>query len=322
MEINNLDISYMSFSSYSEIYNWSFNLSNKYYSIKLKDIFQEPNTLYLDLSGNNWDKIYVENKNQFKHNFQIDGHSFCITQKFNKKFELFIDSLSFEYIKSELDKKNNNQLNPPTACFNKYNNNNSQENNNLNNGNNIKENNYDNKNNENLNYNNNDNFNNNHINNINNNKNNNNENNNNVNYNIINNFKQNIDDDKCEYKKAKKSSRNNKSNLQYQSSDELLKKAITKAKNSHRNNPEDFNNNNFRSSLPSFAQSLPKSIYHVYQYNNKNMSKECGICLDKFVIGQEILTLPCFHFFHCKCISEWLYKKPICPICNSTIFSI
>ena len=313
MELNNLLISYISFPSYSEIYNWTFNIGNKYYSIKIKDIFQEPNTLYFNLTGNNWDKIYVENKNHFKHDFQIDGHSFCITQKFNKKFELFIDSISFEYIKSETDKKNNKLLDQ-TAIFNKYNNDNdSQENNNLYNGNNIKENNYNNKNNENLNDNNNDIFNNNYINNINNNE------NSNVNNNIFNNYKQNIEDDKLEFKKAKKS-RNIKSNLQYQSSDELLKKAITKAKNSHRNNPEDFNNNNFRSKLPLFAQSLPKSIYHVYQYNNKNMSKECGICLDIFVIGQEILTLPCFHFFHCRCISEWLYKKPICPICNSPIY--
>lgn len=116
-----------------------------------------------------------------------------------------------------------------------------------------------------------------------------------------------------------KKSRNIKSNLQYQSSDELYKKAVNNEKKKLHYIPQDNFNFNFKYILPDFAKHLPKSIYHVYQYNNGNMDKECIICLDKFIIGQEILTLPCFHFFHCKCISDWLMKKKECPICKSSI---
>ena len=116
-----------------------------------------------------------------------------------------------------------------------------------------------------------------------------------------------------------KTSRNVKSNLEYQSSDELFKKAVNNEKKKLHGNPKDSGYNKFKSVLPSFAKHLPKSIYHVYQYNNKNMDKECRICLGKFIIGQEILTLPCFHFFHCNCISEWLMNKEECPICKSSI---
>ena len=111
-------------------------------------------------------------------------------------------------------------------------------------------------------------------------------------------------------------SRNNKSKIQYQSSDELLKKAINIEKKKHH---IEFTNDKFRSQLPDFAKHLPKSIYHVYQYNNKNMGKVCAICLEKFVIGKEILTLPCFHFYHCNCISKWMKIKRSCPICLSSI---
>ena len=117
-----------------------------------------------------------------------------------------------------------------------------------------------------------------------------------------------------------KSSRNVKSNLEYQSSDELFKKAVNNEKKKLHHTLQDTDNNNkFKSVLPEFAKHLPKSIYHVYQFKNKNMDKDCRICLENFVIGQEILTLPCFHFFHCNCISDWLRKKEECPICKSSI---
>ena len=111
-------------------------------------------------------------------------------------------------------------------------------------------------------------------------------------------------------------SRNKKSKLNYQSSDELMKISMKKVKSQQK---QIYTNEHFKSSLPEFAKHLPKSIYHVYQYNNANIPKKCIICLDNFSIGEEILTLPCFHFFHCKCISDWLNKKKICPVCKNNI---
>ena len=114
--------------------------------------------------------------------------------------------------------------------------------------------------------------------------------------------------------------RNNKNELKYQSSDELLQIALNKEKKLNRKMKEKYySNDNFKSEIPKFASHLPKSIYHVYQFNNKNIDQNCSICLEDFIIGQEILTLPCFHFFHCNCISKWLMKKKLCPICHLKI---
>ena len=112
-------------------------------------------------------------------------------------------------------------------------------------------------------------------------------------------------------------SRNKKSKITYQSSDELMKISMKKIKGSSKK--QVYTNEHFKSNLPKFAEHLPKSIYHVYQYNNKNICKKCTICMENFLIGQEILTLPCFHFFHCKCISNWLVKQKLCPICKNHI---
>ena len=132
-------------------------------------------------------------------------------------------------------------------------------------------------------------------------------------------FKEKSDNLINQLKKPNKT-RNKKPELKYQSSDELIKIAINKEKKSNgKINENYYTNTHFRSEIPKFAEHLPKSIYHVYQFNNKNIDKNCIICLENFIIGQEILTLPCFHFFHCNCISKWLLKKKLCPICHSNI---
>ena len=49
-------------------------------------------------------------------------------------------------------------------------------------------------------------------------------------------------------------------------------------------------------------------------------NEECSICLEK--LENEIAHLSCHHFFHYKCIGEWINKnilnkkKNYCPICN------
>ena len=145
-----------------------------------------------------------------------------------------------------------------------------------------------------------------------------NKNNNNSKNSIYNDIKNEIDFNNIIIKKnGPLTSRNKKSKITYQSSDELMKISMKKIKGSSKK--QDYTNEHFKSNLPKFAEHLPKSIYHVYQYNNKNICKKCMICMENFLIGQEILTLPCFHFFHCKCISNWLVKQKKCPICKNHI---
>ena len=118
-------------------------------------------------------------------------------------------------------------------------------------------------------------------------------------------------------------SRNNKPNLPYQSSDELIKLALKKNEKTKQKKPIISNEYNLfkqeEGILPDFARNLPITIFHVYQYNNDNITKTCSICLDEFIIGKKYITLPCFHFFHIKCISDWLKKDKCCPLCKTKI---
>ena len=100
--------------------------------------------------------------------------------------------------------------------------------------------------------------------------------------------------------------------------------------NDNNNNNEDNNNELSESIIDSFESRennnhgideevlwrLPKSkIPDV----NKLEKKQCNICLADYKNGDELTTLPCFHFFHPNCINQWLISKNICPVCKFEI---
>jgi hypothetical protein len=43
---------------------------------------------------------------------------------------------------------------------------------------------------------------------------------------------------------------------------------------------------------------------------------ECVICLEPFIIDEEVKTLKCEHTFHIECIDDWFEKDKTCPICR------
>ena len=50
----------------------------------------------------------------------------------------------------------------------------------------------------------------------------------------------------------------------------------------------------------------------------------CSICLEPMLKGQNIQLLPCGHYYHNKCLSEWFIKKKLelcCPMCNCELNS-
>ena len=49
---------------------------------------------------------------------------------------------------------------------------------------------------------------------------------------------------------------------------------------------------------------------------NKAETKECTICLDEYVVNEQISYLTCFHFFHSSCIKKWVKNSKKCPLCN------
>eukprot|EP00253_Pinus_taeda_P004785 PITA_04785 len=42
----------------------------------------------------------------------------------------------------------------------------------------------------------------------------------------------------------------------------------------------------------------------------------CPICLDEFVVKQQLLRLPCNHKFHLDCLMPWIKSHALCPICR------
>lgn len=53
---------------------------------------------------------------------------------------------------------------------------------------------------------------------------------------------------------------------------------------------------------------------------NKNEKEACPVCCDDLVFKKKAVRLPgCGHFFHRKCIEEWVKVKPVCPICKAEL---
>ena len=62
--------------------------------------------------------------------------------------------------------------------------------------------------------------------------------------------------------------------------------------------------------------------------NNNNYTKEEILnqmnetkltCLEDYIINDIVIYLPCFHFYHKKCISEWFKRMANCPTCKLPI---
>merc|ERR1711871_628409 len=46
----------------------------------------------------------------------------------------------------------------------------------------------------------------------------------------------------------------------------------------------------------------------------------CGICLDTYKKENEIVQLPCLHFYHDECISSWFKVNNSCPVCRKEVW--
>jgi hypothetical protein len=80
---------------------------------------------------------------------------------------------------------------------------------------------------------------------------------------------------------------------------------------------------------PMYPQQQKKTIPNLAQYFeeveltqsilDKGEQKKCSICLEDFEVGAKIIYLPCFHYYHAKCIETWVQNSDKCPLCNIEI---
>jgi len=49
---------------------------------------------------------------------------------------------------------------------------------------------------------------------------------------------------------------------------------------------------------------------------NKERIGDCTICCFEFPLDTEAIKLPCKHYFHFDCITQWLCLQAVCPNCR------
>ena len=56
----------------------------------------------------------------------------------------------------------------------------------------------------------------------------------------------------------------------------------------------------------------------INKFKKGEILKSCAICLENFIKGDVISTLPCSkrHTFHSYCLEEWFFSNILCPLCR------
>uniref|UniRef100_A0A0E0MJM3 RING-type domain-containing protein n=1 Tax=Oryza punctata TaxID=4537 RepID=A0A0E0MJM3_ORYPU len=68
---------------------------------------------------------------------------------------------------------------------------------------------------------------------------------------------------------------------------------------------------------------LEKQVFdhHDDEEEAKDSAAGCVICMEEFVAGDEVCVMPCSgnHSFHRHCITEWLGRSNVCPLCRHAL---
>ena len=46
------------------------------------------------------------------------------------------------------------------------------------------------------------------------------------------------------------------------------------------------------------------------------VENSCAVCKEEFEIGQNLILMPCKHYFHIDCLLPWLNERNSCPVCR------
>jgi len=53
--------------------------------------------------------------------------------------------------------------------------------------------------------------------------------------------------------------------------------------------------------------------------NHVNQQLQCTICINEFIIGENVRQLICDHYFHDECVRGWLQRHATCPNCRRVL---
>eukprot|EP00747_Dinoflagellata_sp_TGD_P163917 gnl/TRDRNA2_/TRDRNA2_183136_c0_seq1.p1 gnl/TRDRNA2_/TRDRNA2_183136_c0~~gnl/TRDRNA2_/TRDRNA2_183136_c0_seq1.p1 ORF type:complete len:327 (+),score=28.56 gnl/TRDRNA2_/TRDRNA2_183136_c0_seq1:86-1066(+) len=75
-----------------------------------------------------------------------------------------------------------------------------------------------------------------------------------------------------------------------------------------------------KAASPEEIASLPCIRHTSSLFSEDDMS--CAVCLSQFSEGDSLRRLPCQHYFHRKCIDQWLRRSKRCPLCMGCIDAV
>jgi hypothetical protein len=71
-----------------------------------------------------------------------------------------------------------------------------------------------------------------------------------------------------------------------------------------------------RSSKRSRVGATSEAILSLQEVTGRCSGEECAVCLQNFRADETLRAMPCSHAFHQHCISEWLCRNAVCPLCR------
>lgn len=90
----------------------------------------------------------------------------------------------------------------------------------------------------------------------------------------------------------------------------------------HRSAAADFQpHNKPREGLSKAAiNAIKRETYGLTRVSETSRDQEdCPVCLERFISGQALLSLPCNHRFHPDCLTPWLEGHEQCPYCRAHV---
>lgn len=123
-------------------------------------------------------------------------------------------------------------------------------------------------------------------------------------------YSEKIQKNKNETKSLDSGQSNNSSSIKNLDRDSIDKYQI------HRKKMGIYLSSGYNSSVDSIPEDL-QNYNHELFYSKKIIRKNKCVCTEKILENELIQRLPCGHYFHDRCIIDWIKKEKIfiCPIC-------